>query len=40
MTLEEARKKIKPLDEEKMETARKRWDSNGGPDHPDRGNYR
>ena len=50
MTLEEARKKIKPLDEEKMETARKRWDSIAkplhslgkmeGPDHPDRGNYR
>lgn len=33
MTLEEARKKIKPLDEEKMETARKRWDSIAKPLH-------
>ena len=33
MTLEETLKKIKPLDEEKMETARKRWDSIAKPLH-------
>ena len=33
MTLEETVKKIKPLDEEKMETARRRWDSIAKPLH-------
>ena len=33
MTLEEAVSKIKPLDEEKMEAARKRWDSIAKPLH-------
>ena len=33
MTLEETLKSIKPLDEEKMETARKRWDSIAKPLH-------
>ena len=50
MTLEETLKQIKPLNEEKMKTARRRWDSIAKPlhslrkmersDYADRWNYR